>query len=404
MRPDRTLPARAPLWMFLALTAATLLFELADRYSPPDRPGQTVALVSALVASGCVLAIRRLPWLMMSATLVTLALDVIWPASGPTTYVLVAVGCTAVGAWGRQGILAVPLATAIVLAGPAIHPEYALLDTLVSVVLVALVASLSVMVGLSARRQEQIMNQLRAQHDQLVALQRRETQAALVTERTRIARELHDVVAHHVSALLIQAQAGQRLAAADDGPGAARWQDVTDSARQILQSMRRLVGLLRPDDEARRDLEDPDLARRSPQPGLADLEHLAESTRRLGLDVDVDLALEPIGDLPAEVQLTGYRIAQEALTNVLRHASATRATVRVTRTSAALLLDIVDDGRVADGFRPGNGLIGMRERAASLGGHLDVEARSGSGLRIHARLPTDPNSTSWASPPSESIR
>ncbi|MGL5861295.1 MAG: sensor histidine kinase, partial [Phycicoccus sp.] len=197
-------------------------------------------------------------------------------------------------------------------------------------------------------------------------------------------------VAHHVSALLIQAQAAQRQAAVARPAEAARWQEVTDTARVILRSMRRLVGLLRTDDDGSGGLSPADRHGRSPQPTLADLPALADRTRGLGLDVAIDLP-EQLGDVPAEVQLAGYRIAQEAVTNVLRHASATRALVRVSRESGALLLDVEDDGQMSGGFRAGNGLVGMRERAASLGGHLDVRASPGSGLRVHAWLPLTPD-------------
>jgi signal transduction histidine kinase len=109
---------------------------------------------------------------------------------------------------------------------------------------------------------------------------------------------------------------------------------------------------------------------------------------RLGLDVRLHLPPEPV-DLPADVQLAAYRIIQEALTNVLRHASATSAAARVTRDAGALVVQVQDDGRVGPDFRPGTGLLGMRERVASFGGHLDLLARPGDGLRISARLPLD---------------
>ncbi|MGL4178507.1 MAG: sensor histidine kinase [Dermatophilaceae bacterium] len=386
MHRDRAYLASAPVWLCAAMSVATVVFTVIEPPTAPDGFGQWAGVMSALAACACILVVRRAPWLVLVGALVHLALDFGTAAGSPVGFVLLAVGCGAVGAWGRHGVAPVPLAMSVAvgsaLAGTDDGPE-----VVWATVLVTLVAGLSAAVGLGARRQERIMTQLRAQHDQLVALQRRETEAALVTERARIAREVHDVVAHHVSALLIQAQAAQRQAAAT-GPGeAGRWQEVTDAARVILHSMRRLVGLLRTVDDGRDDLA---AASRSPQPTLADLPALADRTRGVGLDVALELP-EQLGDIVPEVQLAGYRIAQEAVTNVLRHASASRAVVRVSREDGALLLEIEDDGQLTGEFHAGTGLIGMRERAASLGGHLDVVARPGSGLRVHAWLPLTPD-------------
>jgi signal transduction histidine kinase len=199
------------------LAVATVLFALVE-------PGPLLgghSLVSAgisLAACACVLGMRRWPWRVMAAATVYLAFYWLWPVESPMAYVLVAVGCFSVGAWARRAHLSVPL-----------------------------VGALSVAIGLAARQQGQVMAQLRSQHERLAVLQERETQAAVVTERTRIARELHDVVAHHISALLIQAQAGQRLADRAGTAEAERWRQITDVARETLQSMRRLVGLLRAD-------------------------------------------------------------------------------------------------------------------------------------------------------------
>ncbi|MGL5866655.1 MAG: sensor histidine kinase [Dermatophilaceae bacterium] len=389
MHRDRRYLASASVGMCVAMSLATVVFTVID---PPTGTGiveRWAATASALAACAGILVIRRVPWVVLTGALLHIALDLATSSGSPVGFVLLAVGCGAVGAWGRFGVATVPLAT-VIAAGAALAGTDDGLEVIWATVLVALVAGLSVAIGLGTRRQERIMTQLRAQHEQLAALQRRETEAALVTERARIARELHDVVAHHVSALLIQAQAAQRQATLTRPAEAARWQEVTDSARLILHSMRRLVGLLRTDRDHRDGLSPQGRAERSPQPTLADLAVLAERTRRLGLDVALEVP-EQVGDVSAEVQLAGYRIAQEAVTNVLRHASATRALVRVSRDAGALLLDIEDDGQVTGQFRAGNGLIGMRERAASLGGHLDVRASPGCGLRVHAWLPPTPD-------------
>jgi signal transduction histidine kinase len=122
------------------------------------------------------------------------------------------------------------------------------------------------------------------------------------------------------------------------------------------------------------------------QPRLGDLAGLAQATTQSGLDVQFHLPQDSDG-LPADVHLAAYRVVQEAVTNVLRHASASRVVVRITADSAQLVVDIDDDGQVGEGFCLGNGLIGMRERVASFGGRLDLLAEPGQGLRIQARIP-----------------
>jgi signal transduction histidine kinase len=235
---------------------------------------------------------------------------------------------------------------------------------------------------------------------QLLREQAAEARRIVTEERTRIARELHDVVAHRVSLMTVQAGAAKAVAA-EDPEGALRAMGAVEEAgRQALDELRHLLGVLRPET---------DLDGLGPQPGLADLPRLVEQIRRAGLDVSV--TMDGIrAPLPARVDLFAYRIVQEALTNVLKHAGpGAHAEVRLGTDRSGIVVEVLDDGKgseppsaAAGPFRPaespvgdrqdrrsaGHGIVGMRERARLLGGTLDARPRPGGGFRVAAHLPT----------------
>jgi len=200
---------------------------------------------------------------------------------------------------------------------------------------------------------------------------------AVAEERARVARELHDVVAHSVSVMVIQAQAGPRLLSDTDRVREA-FGSIETSGKQALAELRRLLGILRTDERADR----------GPQPGLGSLQTLVEQVRKAGLPVEVSVEGEP-RELPAGVDLSAYRIIQEALTNALKHAGRAEAEVRLRYGASALELEIVDNGSAspAQAPGPGHGLIGMRERVALYGGVLHAGARNGHGYAVRASLP-----------------
>ena len=203
--------------------------------------------------------------------------------------------------------------------------------------------------------------------------------AAVLDERARIARELHDVVAHGMSLMVVQAGAARSLL---NGTADPRVDDhlrsVEASGRQSLSEMRRLLTVLRDDDELALE----------PLPGMEQLDALVSATREAGIDVDVEIEGKP-EPLPPGVDLTAYRIVQEALTNTIKHAGPARAQVALRYRSDELELEILDDGRGnntgVDGA--GHGLIGMRERAALYGGELQAGPREGGGYGVRVRLP-----------------
>ena len=227
---------------------------------------------------------------------------------------------------------------------------------------------------------------LAALEDRAARLEREQqerAERAVVDERSRIARELHDIVAHHVSAIAVQAGAAEEVAETDPAAARRALGAIQATSREALTEMRALVGVLR--------AEASDPAGLAPQPGLAMIERLAAQTRAAGLDVAVQVegAIRP---LPGALDLSAFRIVQEALTNTLRHAHASRADVVVRYAADSVELEVSDDGTSAATTPPGDGrgLVGMRERVALFGGRLDVGRGPQGGFRVRALLPTVP--------------
>ena len=209
-----------------------------------------------------------------------------------------------------------------------------------------------------------------------------QSRRALVEERTRIARELHDVVAHGMSVIQVQASTA-RYRIPELAPEAAEeFDSIAAAARGSLTEMRRLLGVLRTDDQSQ------ELA---PQQGIADITSLVESVRRAGVHIDLDLSTSA-ADAPPAVQITAFRIVQEALSNAVRHASGARVDVSVQADDATVLVRVHDDGaRDADSAPPasggGHGIRGMRERVALLDGTLMLGPAAGGGWTVTAVLP-----------------
>jgi signal transduction histidine kinase len=202
-------------------------------------------------------------------------------------------------------------------------------------------------------------------------------QLAAAQERTRIARELHDVITHNVTVMVVEA-AAERRRRPDDGETTASLRSIERTGRDTLAELRRLLGVLRAPDEP---------AELEPQPRLADVQQLAEELAARGLPVTVHAEGEP-RELPAGVDLTAYRVVQEALTNVVKHAGAARAEVSIRYAVDALEIAVLDDGRGANGHSDaGHGLAGMRERVAMVGGTLRTGPRDRGGYEVIASLP-----------------
>jgi len=234
------------------------------------------------------------------------------------------------------------------------------------------------LVGRDLRRRRQRVAELEDRAERLEREREEQAQLAVAEERGRIARELHDVIAHGVSVIVVQAQAGPHLV--DDPQRVIGvFRAIESSGRDALVELRRLLGILRSEDEQ--------LAI-GPQPGLGSLQSLVEQMRASGLPVQLRIEGEPV-HLPAGIDLSAYRIVQEALTNVVKHAGDASAEVVIRYGARALELDVVDDGRGRTPSRngSGHGLIGMRERVALYDGTLETGTRDGGGYAVRARLP-----------------
>jgi signal transduction histidine kinase len=250
----------------------------------------------------------------------------------------------------------------------------------VAIVLVGSV--LPLLLGREVHERRRYLTELEERAERLEQEREARTRRAIRDERTRIARELHDVVAHEMTVMTVQAAAAQRVLDKDPAKAAEALRAIEDAGHDALAEMRRLLGLLRTEEES---------PNHSPQPGLQRLDGLVEQMVEAGLSIDVVVAGTP-RPLPAGVDLNAYRIIQESLTNTLKHGGPdVQATVRLEFTDDELGIEVMDDGRgaaealVADDS--GHGLLGMKERVALLNGNFSSGPRGGGGYRVAARFP-----------------
>jgi signal transduction histidine kinase len=220
---------------------------------------------------------------------------------------------------------------------------------------------------------------------------------AVDAERARIARDLHDVVSHNVSIMVVQAGAARRVLATEPGEIAPALQAIEAAGREAMAELRHLLGVLAPpaggEEEGKEESEEG--TGLSPQPSLSRLSRLIDRIAFAGLPVEVRISGEP-RPLPSGVDLTAYRIIQEALTNALKHGEARQAEVTVRYADRYLRVEILNSGpSVLSGDPPperaeeGRGLLGLRQRVAVFGGELDARRRLGGGFRVRARIPLE---------------
>jgi signal transduction histidine kinase len=240
---------------------------------------------------------------------------------------------------------------------------------------------LPLLLGLAVRSLRDRRRELAAQARELELEREENARRAVLDERVRIARELHDVVAHHVSVMGVQAGAARRVMVRRPEQAAEALTSIEGSSRQAVVELHRLLGFLRRADQ------DDALA---PQPDLAQLPALIAQAARGALQVDLSIEGEA-RPLPGTLELSAYRVIQEALTNALKHSGGTAATVRVAYAPSTLEIEVRDDGRAhsdrATGRFGGHGLIGMRERVRLHGGHLRAGPSPQGGFAVHATFP-----------------
>ncbi len=383
---SRRLPARA--WVFdagLALVAAglsTIFFvvELVDESLPRGllALGYALALLHTLP-----LAVRRLFPLAVLAT--TVASGLAFATLGlPPVFLGVAilVAVYSVAAYGdRWASLAGLAAAAVGSAALQLTPSKFQWPTPVTNTLVIGAAWL---LGHFAHNYRAYAAGLEERTAELEQAREELARRAVTEERLRLARELHDVVAHAMSVIAVQSGVGAHVADTQPQEAAKALAAIEATSRAALTELRRLLGVLREDSQPQGDL--------TPVPGLADLDGLLAEVAKAGLAVRLRVEGTPL-PLPAGVDLSAYRIVQEALTNVVKHAGPARAQVVVGYHDHDVTLEVTDDGSgvgapIGDGqARVGHGLIGMRERVAAFGGDLEVGSRPGGGFRVAARLP-----------------
>ncbi len=228
-------------------------------------------------------------------------------------------------------------------------------------------------IGVTMRNQREQASWLEAQRAD-------DARRAAMGERLAIARDLHDIVAHHVSVIAVQAEGAQSVLESRPDRAGRAMADVADTARTALAELRRMLSVLRSDGGV------------APQPGLETIDELVDSVRRAGMDVRLTRPDDAHGaaGVDAVAGLTAYRVVQEALTNVLKHAGPCATDVSVAVRDDAVVVAVIDDGRGPGVANGGHGLIGMRERVATLGGTLEAGAGDHGGFAVRAWLPRAP--------------
>jgi signal transduction histidine kinase len=370
--------------VIIVVAIAITLFEV---WLSTDVEGSPAGLTLFTLLWGLPLLIarRRAPVPAAVAVLVLMcAQAVIWTQSVPYSFgtfltVMLATGVLGAHVRTRRGLLAgaALVVGAIVLVVTLDESGHwtNLLTTIPA-------AGFAWLVGYVYRANTARTTELRERAERLERERETEARAAVAEERARIAREMHDVVAHSLSVMVVQAEAAEAMLDVDPERARRPLSSVQDTGRSALGELRRMLGVLRERDETGAPL--------APQPGLDGLDELVESVRQAGLLVSVRIDGEP-RPLPSGVDLSAYRIVQEGLTNALKHAGPARADVLVRYGDRELELRVSDDGRGHDPSSNGggHGLVGMRERVALYGGEIEAGPRPGGGYRLRVRLPLD---------------
>ncbi|MEV4755030.1 sensor histidine kinase [Micromonospora sp. NPDC049559] len=366
--------------VLLAADAALTVLPSAD-HPPANLP---VALLLSVLRTVPVTLRRAAPWFAVGLVAGTQAIPIA-PHLAPLVPVVLTYTMAAHRP-PRPALLAALLLWAPVLAANVLAPaplaalpagsrQVAVLNNL----LVALVAFF---VGRTVQARRTSTDALRERARVAEENQRSLAEQAVAEERRRIARELHDVVAHHVSVMGVLATGARRVLRRDPDAADEALGTIENTSRGTLRELRRLLDVLRTEAEPAAEL--------APQPGLAGIEALVEQVREAGLPVTLRVDGVP-APLDPGVALTIFRIVQEALTNTLKHAGSATAAVRLSFGVYWMIVEISDTGRgpVPDSGRVGHGLVGMRERVALYGGTLRTGPRPGGGYRVYAKLPVD---------------
>jgi signal transduction histidine kinase len=343
--------------------------------------GSSAAIAAAVVTGAAIVLRRRHPLgaltLAVAAEVALLATGYGDRAESPLVAILVSLYSLASAAPSRRAWVAAVVAigivsVALVAAGGA--------DAVVEILFFCAAACAA---GLAVRTSRRQAERLQVLAERLARERDARARLAVIDERARVARELHDSVAHAISVMVLQAGAAERVLDAAPERARAAARAIEDHGRQALGELHELLGVLGADEDA---------GPRAPQPSLTRLDALIDQVGRGGLPVELHVTGDP-APLPVGLDLSAYRIIQEALTNTLKHAAATHTTVTLDYTPEALTVEILDDGagaRDRPGETAGHGLIGMRERVALYRGELHAGPRPRAGYAVRAQLPLSP--------------
>jgi signal transduction histidine kinase len=368
----------------LVLTAAIVVAVLEVWLNDDIEGAPWPLAILTVVAALPLFARRRFPVGAPVATVLLVALQAaVWDHVVPYSFGTFMIVLIASALFGLQGLTRAGLGGAVLIAATIAFviirdPDGSTSD----IAFVTVIAGIAWLIGFAFHERNRRTEELTARAERAERARETEARAAAAEERARIAREMHDVVAHSLSVMVVQAEAAEAMLDADPERARRPLAAVQETGRSALTELRRMLGVLR-------EIADEGAAL-APQPGLSGLDDLARQVRDAGLPVRVRVEGEPRA-LPPGIDLSAYRIVQEGLTNALKHAGPATAEVIVRYGDRELELAVRDDGRIhtpaADGG--GHGLLGMRERVALYGGELVAGPRPEGGFALTARLPLD---------------
>jgi signal transduction histidine kinase len=370
----------------VALVGIIFGFLIPHRAPRPGTAWDAGGWVTYVVASGITLFRRRFPRAVLALVLpVAMAAVYLRAGGGAVVYVVMAVYSVVTVSSRRAALITAGLAASAVLAATIIGGgDQVVMGAIAGVALVLLgwLAGENTRAGriYAAQQAERAAEKAAA----AAAEQAGQVRRALAEERAQIARELHDIVAHAMSVIAVRSGVARMVIDTDPQQAREALAIIETTTRRSLHEMRLLVSVLRDGEDHDADL--------SPLPGLGDLDRLVAATAAAGVTAEVNID-GSVRDVPPAAGLSAYRIVQEALTNVVRHAGPTRARVQISYLPGELIIEVTDDGPSGHPPPPvtrpgdGHGLIGMRERAALFGGELSAEPYAG-GFRVRVSLPT----------------
>ncbi|HET6750391.1 MAG TPA: sensor histidine kinase [Actinomycetes bacterium] len=375
---DAMLAVFVTLFQILGTVRAAGNQPAAQPLTDPDWLGYVL-----LTATGLALVVRRRWPVAVLATTVAISLvyyTAHYPDGPGTVGLFVAIYTVAAEGDGQRSLRLVTVAIAVLTVGWLLAADLQPFNAAGWMLFRIGTAVMAAALGESVRTRRALATEAQQRAERAERTREQEARRRVDAERLRIAREVHDTVAHAIA--VINVQAGVTAHVLDRRPQQARETLVTieQTSARALGELRAILGVLR-------DPDDGD----APAPGLRRVEELAGMARQAGLDVEVEVGAPP-RELPSAVDQAAYRIVQEAITNVIRHAGRARVLVSVSYGPGDLELRVADDGRGPSGGadRAGRGIVGMRERAGLLGGELTAGPRPGGGFQVLARLPLPP--------------